>query len=76
MIKKIVQYVKDNRLKIKYIDNNLNIDNYSKILEVKEDIITLTKDNKLIIIKGEDLKLTRLMDEEILITGVIKKIEL
>ena len=76
MIKKIINYVKDDKLKIRYIDNNLNIENYDKILEVKEDIITLTKNNKIILIKGEKLKLSKLLDDEILIEGIIKKIEM
>ena len=76
MIKKIVDYIKDDRLKIKYIDNNLNVDNYDKILEVKEDSITLIKNNKIILINGENLKLSKLLDDEILIEGIIKKIEL
>lgn len=76
MIEKIVHYVKDNKLKIKYFDNNLNVDNYDKILEVKDDIITFIKDNNLITIKGKDLRLSKLLDDEVLITGIIKKIEL
>lgn len=76
MIKKIVSYIKDNTLKIKYFNNSVNVDNYDKILEIKSDVITIIKDQKIILIKGEDLKLTKLLDNEILITGIIKKIEL
>ena len=76
MIEKIVHYVKDNKLKIKYFDNNLNIDNYDKILEVKDDLITFAKDNKIILIHGEKLRLSKLLDDEVLIEGIIKKIEL
>ena len=76
MIEKIVNYVKDNKLKIKYFDNNLNVNNYDKILEVKDDIITFIKDNGVIFIKGENLRLSKLLDNEVLITGIIKKIEL
>ena len=76
MIEKIVQYIKDNNLKIKYFDNNVNVVNYDKILEIKSDMITLIKDGEFVFIRGEDLKLTKLLDDEILITGTIKKIEL
>lgn len=76
MIEKIVHYVKNNKLKITYVNNSLNINNYDKILEVKNDIITLTKDNKCLLIRGEDLKLSKLLEHEILITGKILKIEL
>ena len=76
MIGKIVNYVKDNKLKIKYCDNSINVDNYDKILELKDDLITITKNNKLVLIRGNNLKLTKLLDNEVLITGTIKKIEL
>lgn len=76
MIKKIVDYIKDPGLKIKYFDNKVNVSNYDKILEIKSDSITIIKDKKVLLIIGEDLKLTKLLDNEILITGIIKKIEL
>ena len=76
MIEKLVNYVKDNDLKIKYSNNSLNINNYDKILEVKSDVITISKDNSFIFVRGNDLKLSKLLDDEILITGIIKKIEL
>ena len=76
MIKKIMQYVSDKKLKIRYYDNSINIVNYDKILEIKDDIITFSKDKNLFFIKGKDLKLTKLLDDEVLIMGIIKKIEL
>ena len=54
----------------------VNIINYDNILEIKEDIITIKYNNKIILIKGHDLKLNKLLDDELLITGIITKIEL
>ena len=76
MIKKIVHYIKDDDLKIKYFNNHVNVSNYDKILEIKSDVITIGSNKKLILIKWENLKLTKLLDNEILITGIVKKIEL
>ena len=76
MISKIVDYIKDDKLKIRYIDNSVNIVNYDNILEIKDNMVTVIKDKKIIIIKGNDLKLNKLLDKEILITGIINKIEL
>ncbi len=75
-IKKIINYIQDNHFKIIYIDNDVDIVNYSKILEVKENVITIEKDNRLILIKGSNLKLNKLLDNEVLITGIIKEIVL
>ena len=76
MIKKIVDYINDNKLKIRYSENMVNVINYDNILEIKEDIITIKYNNKIILIKGHDLKLNKLLDDELLITGIITKIEL
>ncbi len=76
MIKKIIDYVKDEKLKIIYYDNSINIVNYDNILEIKDTEITIIKNKKVIIIKGNDLKLNKLLDREVLITGIINKIEL
>ena len=76
MIKRLINYIKDDRFKIIYINNSVDIINYEKILEVKVDLVTLEKENKLIYIKGENLKLDKLLDNEVLITGLISKIEM
>ena len=55
MISKIVDYIKDDKLKIRYIDNSVNIVNYDNILEIKDNMVTVIKDKKIIIIKGNDL---------------------
>ena len=76
MIKKIVEYIKDTSFKINYINNSVNVVNYDKIIELTDEVITIIKDNKIIMIKGNNLKLTKLLDNEILISGIIKKIEM
>lgn len=76
MIEKIVNYIKDSKFKIVYINNSVDIVNYDKILEVKDDAVTLSKEDKLLFIRGKNLKINKLMDQEILITGVILNIEL
>lgn len=76
MINKIVNYIKDPFFKIIYVNNSVNVINYDNILEVKSDLITLEKENNIIFIKGKDLKIDKLIDQEILIRGVIIGIEL
>ncbi len=76
MIKEIINYIKDDKFKIVYVNNSIDVINYDNIMEVKNDVITIEKEKKLILIKGEELKLDKLLDNEILIRGLIKKIEL
>lgn len=75
-IRKIVNYIKDSSFKIIYINNSINIINYDSVLEVKENIVSLKKEDKIIHIKGEDLRLNKLLEKEILVTGMIKIIEM
>ena len=76
MIKKIINYIKDDQFKIIYLNNSVDIANYDKILEVKDDLVTLIKEDKVILIHGNNLKLDKLLDNEVLITGCILSIEL
>ena len=76
IINKIVNYIKDDNFKIIYVNNSVDIINYDKILELKGETVTIEKENKLIIIKGNNLKLNKLMDKEVLITGIILEIDL
>lgn len=75
-IRKIVNYIKDSDFKINYINNSVNVVHYDTILEVRDSVITLKKEDKIIHIKGEDLRLNKLLENEVLITGLIKSIEL
>ena len=76
MINKIKEYIKDDEFKIKYVNNSINIVNYDNILEVKDNVVSFLKNNKIINIKGSNLKLNKLLDNEVLITGIINKIEM
>ena len=76
MIQEIINYIKDDKFKIIFINNSLDIINYDQLLEVNDDLITIKKENKIINIKGENLRLNKLMDNEILILGTIKRIEI
>jgi len=76
MIKKIINYIKEPYLKIIYFNNTIDIINYDKILEIKDNLVIITIDDKKIMIHGNDLKLKKMLDDEILITGLIKKIEM
>ena len=76
MIKKVIDYIKEPELSFKYINNTLNIVNYDKIINLDDNSIILEKNSKLLTIKGEKLVLNKLLEQEILVTGMIKSIEM
>ena len=75
-MKKIKEFINSKQLRLNYIDNKLNVVNYDEIVLLTDEKIILTKDKKVIIIKGLYLTLLKLLEEEILINGSIKTIEL
>ena len=73
---KIKEFINPKNLKIIYIDNKLNILNYDEIVILLDNKIILSKNNNIITIFGSNLTLLKLLDNEILIKGNIKNIEL
>ncbi len=76
MLKRITDYILDEDFKINYITNKLNIVNYLSIVIIEDKQITLKYRDGLLKIRGENLVLVKLLENEVLITGVIKVIEL
>ncbi len=72
----IKSYIDDDELKIIIQKDRVNIQNYDNILNFDSSKIIIIKDLEKISIYGNDLVTSKLMDEEILISGQILKIEL
>ncbi len=75
MIDKIKKYINDNEFKLILFLNCVYITNYDQILTLDNDRISLSVSNRLIVIKGNNLVLSRLLEKEILISGEIFNIE-
>lgn len=68
-------YVFENKLKLIYMDNKLNIVNYKKVTGFDSNKIIIQCDSKLVIISGNDLVISKLLLDELLISGDIEKVE-
>lgn len=71
----IRSYILENDTKITIINNKINITNYIDIGHFDNNKIIVKLNNKNIIIKGDDLVVSKLLDSEILITGEFYNIE-
>jgi len=71
----IRSYILENDTKITIVNNKLNITNYIDIPHFDSNKIIIKLENKNIIIKGSDLVVSKLLDSEILITGIFNNIE-
>lgn len=71
----IRSYILEDDLKITVINNKINIVNYKDIGHFDSNKIVVKTDNKDVIVKGNDLVVSKLMSSEILITGDFKILE-
>ena len=75
MFERVRDYIKDDEFRLVLFRNRVYITNYLEILTLNNKRISINNGNNLIVIKGEDLVLNKLLDKEILITGKILTIE-
>ncbi len=75
MIDKIRDYIRDDEFRLTIFKNRLHIINYLDILTLSNKQISVDTGDNLIVIKGENLILNKLLDNEILITGKIYTVE-
>lgn len=71
----IRNFINENEFKI-IIDNNyIDIINFSKIINITDNLVKI-KQNKIINIYGKNLRVSKMLDDELLIMGNINKIEI
>ena len=75
MFERVREYIKDDEFRLVLFSDRVYITNYFEILTLNNKRISINNGNNLIVIKGEDLVLNKLLDKEILITGKILTIE-
>lgn len=70
------EYMINNEFVINIYKDKINIINYTSIGAIEDTKISVSGSNRNVLISGERLALKKLLNDEILISGVIKKIEL
>ena len=75
IINGIRSYILENDLKITILNNKINIVNYKDIGHFDSNKVVIKVDSGEIIVKGNDLVVSKLMSSEILITGNFSNIE-
>ena len=76
MLKKLQNYILDNEFKMVVLTNKVDIVNYADIDHFDSNKIIIRYSNGIVIIKGEDLIISKLLTDEILICGILKTIEM
>lgn len=75
MLKKINNYINDNEFILNLYKEKLHINNYIKLISLEDNYISLITNKNKIIIKGENLLVVKILDNELLIKGKIINIE-
>lgn len=76
IIRDFRSFLLEEKFKITILKNKINISNYNTIDYFESNMIIIKYNEEEIIIKGDDLVVSKLMDNEILISGIIKNIEM
>ena len=71
----IRHFINDTDFQIVYINKKLDIVNYEKINYMEDEKISLSYHSGTIVIKGENLRVQKLLDNEIVIVGEIENID-
>ena len=68
-------YILEEEFKIIILNNKINIVNYTSIGSFDDSKIIINHDNGYVIIKGSSLVISKLMNDEILVSGNINSLE-
>ena len=75
MLKDLRNYILENKFRINIYENNIDIINYKEIDHFDDKIIIVRYEKGINIVKGEELIITKLLEDELLINGKIRNIE-
>jgi len=76
IINKFRNYLLEEEFEIHILKNKVNIVNYQTIDHFDNNTVMIRYQDGILIIKGEHLVVSKLMQEEVLVEGNIKSIEL
>lgn len=75
MFKELRNYILENIFKVTILKEQIDILNYVEIDHFDDSKIIVRFSEGTLVIKGEDLIISKLLDDEILINGKIKTVE-
>ncbi len=73
---RINNYLNDNEFRVTVFANKIGIINYTSILDFSSTEISVKVNNKIVIVTGDDLVISKMYDDELLIKGKINNIKI
>ena len=68
------RYIVDEEFRVIVMKDYINVINYDEILDFSNNEISIKYDSGIMIIKGKDLVVSKMLDDELLIKGQVKSI--
>lgn len=75
MLDRLNNYIDDKKFKLIFEENLIDIINYTRLITIENNYVSLNINNKKIIIKGKKLILKKLLDNELLLNGEVTSLE-
>ena len=75
MFKDIRNYITESEFKITCLKDKINVLNYENIDHFSDSKIIIRYQDKIVVVKGEKLIISKLLDDEMLVCGNIKIVE-
>ena len=75
LVNNLRSYLLDEEFKITMIENRVDVVNYDSIGHFDSTKVMIRYKNKVLSIKGKNLVVSRLLSDEVLVTGEIQTIE-
>ena len=69
-------YINENNFKITIGINNVNVVNYTLVLDFNSNLVSIKYNNGIVDISGTNLVVNKMLKDEILVTGNIENIKL
>lgn len=76
LLDRLDNYLYDKEYKITIKENYVDIVNYDEIVDFTLSKISVRYKNKIIIIEGKNLTISKMIDNEVLVTGIIAMIRI
>ena len=76
IMNKLDRYLEDKNYQIIIKKNQIDVVNYEEIIDFSIDKLSLRCNNKIINIEGKNLIISKMLDEEVLITGIIYNVRI
>lgn len=75
MLNRLREYINDNEFRLTVFSDRVHVMNFLNIVSLEEERISFLTSKGRVIIKGKNLCLNKLLNDEVLISGTIMNIE-